>query len=68
MSVFQPKFTDKKTGERITSGVWWYEFTYAGKRIRESAKTTKKTLAREAEKDHRQRLERASVCLSSEKP
>ena len=38
MSVF-------KRGE-----VWWYEFVFCGKRIRESAKTTRKTVAIEAEK------------------
>ena len=26
-------------------GVWWYEFVYAEKRIRESAKTSRKTVA-----------------------
>lgn len=31
-------------------GVYWYEFVYAGQRIRESAKTSKKTIAIEAEK------------------
>jgi len=30
--------------------VWYYEFIFAGKRIRESTKTTSKTLAKEAEK------------------
>ena len=24
---------------------WWYEFVYAGKRIRETAKTTRKNVA-----------------------
>jgi len=31
--------------------VYWYEFIFAGKRIRESAKTGSKTVAKEAEKD-----------------
>jgi hypothetical protein len=29
---------------------WWYEFVFAGKRVRESAKTASETLAKEAEK------------------
>lgn len=38
---------------------WWYEFIFAGKRIRESAKTTSKTVAKEAEKNRRRALERS---------
>jgi len=68
MSVFQPKFTDRKTGERITSGVWWYEFTFAGKRYRGSTKETRKTLAGEFEKGERLRLERAFAGLPTEQP
>jgi integrase len=49
-------------------GVWWYEFIYAGERIRQSAKTPKKTIAIEAEKDHRRRLERAIAGMHSEAP
>jgi len=49
-------------------GIWWYEFIYAGERIRESAKTTRKTVAIEAEKDHRKRLERAHAGLPTEQP
>jgi len=40
-------------------GVWWYEFIFAGKRVRESANTRRKTLAAEAEKSQRLELERA---------
>jgi hypothetical protein len=29
-------------------GTWWYEFIFAGKRVRESAKTSRKTIALEA--------------------
>ncbi len=47
---------------------WWYEFTYAGRRVRESANTTRKTLAVEAEKRRRLEMERASVGLPSESP
>ena len=45
MAVFQPTYNDPKTGQQKTAAVWWYDFTFAGKRIRESAKTTLKTLA-----------------------
>ena len=41
MALFKPTYTDKKTHELMESNVWWYEFIYAGKRIRESAKTTR---------------------------
>jgi integrase len=36
---------------------WWYEFIFAARRIRESAKTTSKTVAKEAEKKRRRELE-----------
>jgi len=68
MSLFQQTYTDKKTGKRIKAAVWWYEFVYAGERIRQSAKTTRKTIAAEAEKDHRRRLERARAGMPSEDP
>jgi len=47
---------------------WWYEFTYAGKRIRQSAKTTRKTIAVEAEKRRRLELERGRTGLPTENP
>ena len=37
--------------------VYWYEFWFAGQRVRESAKTTSKTLAKDAEKNRRRELE-----------
>ena len=40
-------------------GVWWYEFSFQGQRIRESAKTSNKTIARDAERTRRHELERA---------
>src|SRR6266849_4737432 len=40
-------------------GTWWYEFIFAGKRVRESAKTSRKTLALEAQRQRRLELERA---------
>jgi hypothetical protein len=30
MSLFRPVYTDNKTGKRIKSGVWWFEFAYGG--------------------------------------
>lgn len=49
-------------------GVWWFKFYFCGKRIRESAKTSRKTLALEAEKHRRLELERAMAGLPSEAP
>ena len=36
---------------------YWYEFIFAGKRFRESAKTSRKTIAKEAEKNRKKELE-----------
>ena len=38
--------------------VYWYEFLFAGQPIRESAKTTSKTVAKQAEQNRRRELER----------
>jgi hypothetical protein len=40
-------------------GTYWFEFAFNGSRIRESAKSTSKTLAREAERARRRELEEA---------
>jgi integrase len=37
--------------------VWWYEFNFNGARIRESARTTSKTIAKQAEMQRRRELE-----------
>src|SRR6202451_3797033 len=37
---------------------WWYEFLSARRRVRESAKTTSKTVAKQAEQNRRRELER----------
>lgn len=37
--------------------IWWYEFLFAGRRIRESAKTGSKTVAKLAEQNRRRELE-----------
>ena len=37
--------------------VWWFCFVFAGRRFRESTKTTSKALARQAERKRHQQLE-----------
>jgi hypothetical protein len=61
MSVYRPSYRDSKTGEKKTSTIYWYGFTYAGKRIQESAKTSRKTVAKVAERKRRLELENARV-------
>lgn len=39
--------------------VWWFKFRFQGQQIRESAKTTSRTVAREAERARRRELEMA---------
>src|SRR4051812_12117534 len=46
--------------------VWWYEFVFAEKRVRESAKTSSKTVAKEAEKARRRELERTYAGLPAD--
>ena len=57
MSVYRPSYRTK-TGEKKISQVWWYNFRFAGKSIQKSSKSTKKTVAREAEKNERRELEK----------
>lgn len=59
MAVYQPTYRDKKTGKQEKADQWWYGFTYNGKRFREPAKTTRKTIAQEAERKRRLELEQA---------
>src|ERR1700689_4137599 len=58
MAVFRPNYRDPKTGELRYQRVWWYEFTFAGRRVRESSKSTRKTIAEEAEKKRHLELEK----------
>src|SRR5436305_3921487 len=37
--------------------IWWYDFIFEGQRVRESAKTRSKTVAKDAEKTRRRELE-----------
>jgi len=41
----------------LRGDVWWYEFSFAGRRVRESSKSTSKTLAKTAEQKRRRELE-----------
>lgn len=66
MAVYRPTYRDQKTGEKKQSKVWWYDFVYDGARIFASAKTTRKTIAIETEKEHRQRLENARAGMPAE--
>jgi len=59
-SVFRPTYKDKAVGETRESAIWWYEFTFIGNRIRESAKTARKTIAINKEKKRRLALESSS--------
>ena len=64
MSVFRPQDKDKKTGEMKHTKVWYYKFVFAGRLVKESAKTTSKTVAKEAEKRRRRELEQGFNGLS----
>jgi integrase len=57
MGVYRPQYTDKKTGKLKHTKVWYYEFVFAGRLIKESAKTPLKTVAKEAERQRRRELE-----------
>jgi hypothetical protein len=67
MAVYQPKYRNPKTGRLVKSRVWWFEFTFAEKRVRESAKTTRKTIAIEAERQRRLQLEKTLAGIPTEK-
>lgn len=58
MSVYRPNYRDTKTGKLKRQDVWWYKFSFAGRHIRESSKSSRKTIAQEAEKKRRLELER----------
>ena len=58
MSLFRPMYVDKKTGERKESGTWWFEFVIGGRRIRESTKTCRKTIAADFEARRRREIEK----------
>jgi integrase len=64
MSVYRPQYKDKKTGKVKHTKIWYYEFVFAGRLIKESAKTASKTVAKEAEKQRRRELEKGFNGLS----
>lgn len=66
MAVYRRAYLDPKTGQKVETKTWWYEFTFAGQRIRESSRSTRKTFALEAEKRRRLELEKAIVGLGNE--
>src|SRR5579862_131178 len=47
--------------------VWWYEFIFVGKRVRESAKTSRKTIALEAERQRKLELEKTLAGIPVER-
>ena len=61
MSVYLPWIKDSATGRRRQSKVYWYDFTYLGQRIRESANTTRRSVAENAEYERRKSLEKSAT-------
>jgi len=57
MAVYRPQYRDQKTGKVKNSKIWWYDFTFAGRRFQESSKSSRKTIATDAEKKRRLELE-----------
>ena len=49
-------------------GKWWFKFRFAGREFREPAKTSSKTLARNAERKRRQQLEEGYHGLKKRQP
>src|SRR5215472_2839161 len=45
--------------QRGEQGIWWYRFRFGGRIVHESAKTTSKTVARDAERQRRRELEQS---------
>lgn len=61
MGVYQRKWKDPATGEIKKTDTYYFEFVFAGQRIRECANTTRKSLAIEAEKRRKLELEQAII-------
>ena len=68
MAVYRPIYKDQKTGELKQQRVWWYEFSFASRRVRESSKSTRKTIAVEAEDNRRRELQRAYAGQGAPEP
>jgi len=58
MAVYRPTYRDPKTGKLKQARIWWYHFSFDCQRIQESSKSSRKTIAQEAEKSRRLELER----------
>src|SRR5438552_3739787 len=61
-SLKASRFSEGRTSMAVyrptkASKVWWYDFIFEGQRVRESAKTRSKTLARDAERARRRELD-----------
>jgi integrase len=56
MSVFRPHYKDRN-GKLVHTKIWYYKFVFAGREIKESAKTKSKIVAKDAEKRRRRELE-----------
>jgi hypothetical protein len=63
MALFQPTYTDKKTGEKKTARFWWIDFSTGDKRVRESVQTTKKTIAEKQGPAHGSKDDKGTICL-----
>ena len=68
MAVYRPQYKDKKTGEMKHTKIWYYEFIFAGRLVKESAKTQSKTVAKLAEQARRRELEKGFNGVSDERP
>lgn len=68
MSVYRPKYRDLKTDQLKESTIWWYNFTFAGRRIQESSKSPRKTVAQAAQKQRRKELERSFNDVTDRRP
>jgi integrase len=68
VSVFKPKYKDRKTGATLVSEFYWCDFVYQRRRIRETTGQRGLTLAREYEKNRKREMERAVVGVEAAKP
>jgi hypothetical protein len=68
VSVYQPPYIDKKTGERKLQKIWWTNFWFTGQHIQESTGTPRKTLAKEYEENRRRDLEKALAGVPAQAP
>lgn len=65
--IYQPTYKDRN-GELKKSSTWRYRFYFSGRKIDETAKTHRKTLARDAEKQRRLELERVNAGIPAAAP